>query len=214
MTTTYKTLWKTLANAKAIEAFHVVQYCAVKTVKAKGENKSEIFNALLRKAFSPNIYGQRPMLANNVWQARITGWDGKTLFNQVPIKEFLTDEELLMYQGLLNAFSPKNLVDPNYYSYIFVRQDLSPEQQLVQAAHVTCVLGSKIKTDPSKLYFVVVGVEDLDRLNEICVSLSLKGHEFVDFIEPDVGDERTAIATLPIRGDMRKDFKKFNLLKF
>lgn len=28
-----------------------------------------------------------------------------------------------------------------YYTYIFVRQDLSPEQQVVQAAHVAMQMG-------------------------------------------------------------------------
>ena len=210
----YKKLWKTLANDKSIKAYHVVQRCIIKAMTAKGENKEEILTALLKKAFSAKNDGSYPGLeeaANTASRSYI-----RQLFNGPPLKDYLSEEELTEYTRLLKTISSQKLVETNMYSYIFVRQDLKPEYQLVQAAHATCVLGSKLngKVDPSNLYFVVSGVKDLDSLQTLMDSLSKKGHEYVSFVEPDIGNEITAIATLPIRGDMRKDFKKFKLLTF
>lgn len=211
MTNNYKTIWKTLHAEKSITAANMVQYCVLKAMAAKGDNKVEILNALIKKAFSPSNDGNYDGLKVAVYDAL---YRFKTTIFRVPVATLLDNDQLAVYRGLLGSISTDRVVDDNEYSYIFVRQDIKPEYQLVQAAHVTCVLGKYLEADPSKLNFVVVGVKDEDTLESVYKLLGKKGHKFVDFIEPDIGDQRTALATFPIRGEMRKDFRKFKLLTF
>lgn len=100
------------------------------------------------------------------------------------------------------------------YCYIFVRQDLSPEQQLVQAAHVTLVLGNKLKRDCSDLYFTVIGIPQLIDFVQVTKNLQKHGTEYVSFYEPDQGSTLTAIATHPIPKDERGNLRDYKLLRF
>ena len=102
-----------------------------------------------------------------------------------------------------------------HYTYIFVRQDISPEQQLVQAAHVALVLGSKLKPDQVKnLYFAVIGIPNLKGFCSVMKQLGKLNIDFTTFYEDDLGDEMTAIATYPIhhkdRGELL-EYKKLSL---
>lgn len=101
------------------------------------------------------------------------------------------------------------------YVYIFVRQDLSKEQQLVQAAHVALVLGSKLnRTNIEELYFTVIGIPQLIDFTTVMKDLKKHGTEYVRFYEPDQGNTLTAIATYPIPKDERGILKEYKLLKF
>jgi len=123
-----------------------------------------------------------------------------------------------------------------FYTYVFVRQDLSPEQQLVQAAHATFLLGvqsQRVDTDfdlfragiipclmnesinAAETYFTVVGVRDLRALQAVRDILIKFGYLFEMFFEPDIKPEGeyTAIATYPITENHRDVLMAFNLLK-
>lgn len=122
-----------------------------------------------------------------------------------------------------------------YYTYIFVRQDISPEQQLVQAAHATFLLGVESQRvdekptgkdtglvpcqlnegiKPAETYFTVIGVRNLRSLYAARDILIKFGYRFEIFHEPDVGleGEYTAIATYPISEYHRDVLMAFNLL--
>ncbi len=112
-----------------------------------------------------------------------------------------------------------------HYVYIFTRQDISPEQQLVQSAHATFKMGmwlmaknngciGRIEIKPDETYFTVVGVRDLPALWAVSSILNKFGRDHVTFKEPDIGDELTSIATYPISADQRSELLAFNLLKF
>ena len=105
---------------------------------------------------------------------------------------------------------------PIHYVYIFVRQDLSNEQQLVQSAHATLVLGSKLgkKYDPSELYFAVIGVPRLTSFCQVMKDLKKHGTEYECFYEPDQGNTMTAIATYPIKKEERGNLLEYPRLKF
>jgi len=103
--------------------------------------------------------------------------------------------------------------NPNYV-YIFVRQDLSEEQQLVQAAHVTLVLGNKLKQDVSEVYFTVIGVPQLIDFRGVMNDLNAHGTRYETFYEPDQGGTLTAIATHPIPKDERGALRDYKLLRF
>lgn len=104
----------------------------------------------------------------------------------------------------------------DHYAYIFVRQDISQEQQLIQFGHVACVLGRNLPDDicPHSLNFVGIGVPNESKLWESLAHMALNGVEYVAFKEPDMGDELTAVASLPIAGMKRDAFKKFDTLRF
>lgn len=100
------------------------------------------------------------------------------------------------------------------YVYVFVRQDLSNEQQLVQAAHATLVLGNKLKRDVNELYFTVIGIPQLIDFRKVMNDLNTHGTQYETFYEPDQGNTLTAIATHPISKDQRGILKDYKLLKF
>lgn len=118
------------------------------------------------------------------------------------------------------------------YSYIFVRQDLTIEQQMVQAAHATMVIGHRMSKEkpfdrmnhnvgtipfmleqgPKNTHFVLVGVRSLGALNAVGEILTKFGYLHEKFHEPDIGQD-TAICTLPIGEYHRGVLQAFNTLK-
>ena len=103
------------------------------------------------------------------------------------------------------------------YSYYFTRQDIGPEQQLVQTAHVAYKLGSVLgqDADPDNTYFTCVGVRNADALAAVETILLKFGIKYEHFFEPDLnGGEYTAIAVHPIDEDKRDILLAFSLLKF
>ena len=114
------------------------------------------------------------------------------------------------------------------YAYFFTRQDMSPEQQIVQTAHAALKLGVNSATTPPALdadvpyvsninpdetYFTVVGVRDLSALYAVQSILDKFGYRYEMFVEPDMNDEPTSIAVYPISEFVRGPLKAFNLLK-
>lgn len=100
------------------------------------------------------------------------------------------------------------------YLYIFVRQDICPEQQAVQAAHAVYVSGANgtFGVDPNYVHFVLIGVPGLDELTEAWG----KFHHFTGhpFYEGDMNDEMTAFACGPVRQADRHNFRDYKILKF
>ena len=123
------------------------------------------------------------------------------------------------------------------YAYFFTRQDLSPEQQIVQTAHAALQLGVNsqrwtknewnetrdTKTQPhlmpdlidaTSTHFTVVGVRNLEALNAVQEILEKFGFRYEVFFEPDLGTgENTSIAVYPIAETSRGPLMAFNLLK-
>ena len=95
------------------------------------------------------------------------------------------------------------------FMYIFVREDMPPVIQLIQAAHATYTMGSlgNISKGAENVHFCVLGVKDENELKS--VSFDLERNDF----EPDNDIGYTAIACEPMKGESRKWFRKFNLLK-
>lgn len=95
------------------------------------------------------------------------------------------------------------------YMYLFVREDLSPPQQIIQTAHAT--------DDVNKMYphshgnhMVLCEVHDEEELVGISEHLSSLNIVHQMFYEPDVS-AYTAIATQPLRGKERRPLRKFKL---
>lgn len=122
--------------------------------------------------------------------------------------------------------------EKNYYTYFFTRQDIFPEYQLVQTAHVALKMGynaakewdsgmeetlhpHQIKEfNPDNTYFTCVGVRNVDALNAVADILDKFGFKYEVFVEPDIGNEMTSIAVYPVHEDHKGVLQAFNLLRF
>ena len=103
------------------------------------------------------------------------------------------------------------------YLYTFTRQDISREQQLVQAAHATFKIGSLMgeTADPDTTHFTCIGVRNLAALEAVEKILVKFGFAYEKFFEPDLHEgEYTAIEVYPLDEDKRDVLLAFNLLKF
>lgn len=95
-----------------------------------------------------------------------------------------------------------------------MRKDLSPSQQAVQACHaiIESFRNSIIPLDGNHPHLVICEVKGLPQLIKVIdklKSISIK-HSF--FIEPDLDNTLTAVSTEPVSQELRKHFKKFQLL--
>lgn len=104
----------------------------------------------------------------------------------------------------------------DHYAYIFVRQDISPEYQLIQFGHVACVMGRNLPHNicPHKLNFVGIGVPNEEALVDAQIRMMEHDIGSHDFVEPDLGYQITAVASVPVTGDQRRAFSKYKTLKF
>lgn len=93
--------------------------------------------------------------------------------------------------------------------YVIVRKDLSAPQRAVQAGHAVAeFLLRGPSTEWKNGTLVYLGVDNLFQLEKLKYQLKVNDVSFVEFKEPDIGNETTAIAT-----DTKiKYFKKLNLL--
>jgi hypothetical protein len=97
--------------------------------------------------------------------------------------------------------------------YIFIREDLSGPQRIVQAAHAAHEAGQEFGKEPGSTHIVLIGMPSQDKLLKTAEHLELHDIEYRMFHEPDYDTGYTAIATRPLRGDQRKPLKRYSLLE-
>jgi hypothetical protein len=80
--------------------------------------------------------------------------------------------------------------------FVLIRKDLSQAQQAVQAGHVVAeyLLHSQPPSWKNEI-LVYLGVKNLNQLEKHKYLFSMEGIPFVEFKEPDLNNEITAIAT-------------------
>jgi hypothetical protein len=101
------------------------------------------------------------------------------------------------------------------FTYVFVRQDMSQEQQAVQAchaAHESGATGTPMEIMGSTL--VLIGVKNENALNQAFAECKINKIRSNMFFEPDRGGEATAFATKPILEEDRVYFSKYRTLRF
>ena len=81
--------------------------------------------------------------------------------------------------------------------YVIVRKDLSTSQQAVQAGHAlaeTMLHGqfSSWKNGP----LIYLGVKGLEQIEKLKRNFELEGIPYIEFKEPDLNNETTAITTI------------------
>lgn len=101
----------------------------------------------------------------------------------------------------------------HFHVYILVRQDLSFEQQTVQSCH-SIIEATKAFEQPIKHpSLVICSVKDEFALEQAISYIQSRNINLVEFREPDIGNQLTAIATEPISQEKRRIFSKYPLLK-
>jgi hypothetical protein len=98
------------------------------------------------------------------------------------------------------------------YVYIFVRQDMSISQQLVQAVHAAHESGLAHQTPQHPSSVILFGTKNQEDL-EKCLDKYKKELNCYPFYEPYKNIGLTAFATEPISEDQRKLFKQYQLWK-
>jgi len=96
---------------------------------------------------------------------------------------------------------------------VFVRTDLSTEQQVVQSGHAIYGLVAHYRPDADCPNHVVIGLPDEAALRRALAKMDAAAIPHFPWTEPDNDLGLTAIATAPLRGDARRLFANYRLLK-
>lgn len=89
-----------------------------------------------------------------------------------------------------------------------IRQDLDKSYQAVQAGHAVAQFILDFPGEWKNEYLIYVGVKDVDDLYKWANIISEKDKKYSMFLEPDIGNEPTALAV----HDNGKMFKKLRLI--
>ena len=100
----------------------------------------------------------------------------------------------------------------HFYVYILVRHDLSIAQVAVQSVHAAIEATKAFKQPQRHPSVIICSVEDERALQKAICKIEQSGIKYKEFLEPDIGNQLTAVATEPVCGDQRKVFKKFKLM--
>lgn len=230
----YHKVWAHLLSENKVRSHHIVEYCIVKAIfasKGKQKKAEKLVLQYLSKAFTPikrkNRLENGEQKFTALYRAIYQMGLNSEIVLGVPAKAL--DSNYDLYKKLFQfVLTGKHKIEEYFnrkYVYIFVRQDLSKEYQLVQAAHVAMKAGYELchsqgickdhrDCDPDHLYFTVVGVANEHELRKSIQELTDKSVEFVVFREPDIGNEITAVASMPIAVNKRGSLLKHKLLSF
>jgi len=231
----FRSIYKQLARSKSLSSRNVVEYAILRSMDTvENPTDENLINQAayhLNRAFTPITHkvkldnGREPRdtLAHILFQMHI--------FRRLPVPNdetiFETVEGVETYERILSALyerckKPYDYCD-RYYMYVFVRQDISPEYQAVQAAHAAAKMGSRYQEYstsewPAKrfdeLYMTLIGVPDLAAMAVAMKDCNAVGATVYPFLEPDIGNVLTAFATSPIRMQDRKRLLSYKKLRF
>lgn len=233
----FKKVFKELARAKQATAADHLEYFILKAISAKSNHsKAQIASEMIKEAFRPVTNkvklenGMHPHHGLDVAMAE--AWIYPVNFEELSKRNLSTrpllecienDLELKQYQSIIkeikdSLFANGEFLDKDY-SFFFVRDDIDPSYQAVQAAHAALLLGqhlSKKNINLNDLNFVVCAAssEQIDKYIPERIKASTENVELVKFVEPDIGNKVTCIATTPIPYSHKNVFGDFKLLKF
>ena len=208
-----KDLWKSIQDQTAED---MASYCILRALRSRKNDRVAIARGLLLTAFTPItkttklLNGSKPFQAldhalwfvsNKYRTDTVYRKKSKDFFGSFFGSHLLNDYEWERYGKLLEDVRVVPFEDTTY-AYIFVAQDMSREQQLVQAAHVTMALGqnvSKREHNAHGLSFVIFGVPDQHSLFKKWEACLKYGFDGVYFREPDMENRVTAFALNPMR---------------
>jgi hypothetical protein len=100
------------------------------------------------------------------------------------------------------------------YIYAFIRQDISPEQRIVQVGHACYEAGKLFNDDHGISSLILLPAKDEDDIKDIAYRLGMRGIDFYAFFEPDNNMGISALCTHPITSKAdRRFFRKWSLFK-
>lgn len=229
----FETQWKKLANEKKLTPLHFYHRALLIALRSKTNvPKEDIITGLLQKHFS--AITNKNKLANGMeaysiiksfrfWLMALKNVKnfnevqkyGRVEILKLPLTEiFDTQEEFEDFKALAEMKIRTDKFNRKYIYYFTIQENLSAEQQGVQAGHVLFKLGNilseqGVQLDPSEVYFQWIGIKDEEELQNI-----RKNHpkrKSVIFYEPDV-NMTTSLAFYPTLWNKRKDFADYSLL--
>ncbi len=102
----------------------------------------------------------------------------------------------------------------NSYIYTFIRNDISPEQKIVQLGHATWEAGQRFSNPGVISSLILLNADNEDDLVSIARKLDEKGIEYYMFFEPDNNMGYSALCTRPMSTNKeRAIFSKWDLYK-
>lgn len=214
----FKELFKSAARSKKLTSSDMIIYHALVAYNAKSPDKVDIMKSRIQSAFTPKRgydYESAHRAHENtlrILNAKVDNYYAAKIFGVKKEELFADSEEL---NEFIEFFKKMTFDFDRHYTYVFVRQDIFPEYQLVQAAHATMVAGQNLdpKFQAGNMYFTVCGVENESELKKIHREIRSMNHKAFMFYEPDI-KSYTALAISPIHWKEKGDLKRFPLLKF
>ena len=97
------------------------------------------------------------------------------------------------------------------YIYVFVRQDLPFNHQLVQSGHAIHMMSAIRGYDEVMHNIVAIGVPDLNALNRVVTKLQTNQIPHYPWTEPDNDFGLTSVCTIPLSGAERSVLKNYRL---
>ncbi len=97
--------------------------------------------------------------------------------------------------------------------YIFVRNDLSYSQKVVQSCHAALEATRQFVNNDERYKIVVLAAKSEPKLMSIMMEAGGKGIKTTYFTEPDMDFQVTAVATEPLDDEQRKVFQRYKLLQ-
>jgi hypothetical protein len=195
--------WKTFFATRKAKSYDFATYAILRAMFVNSnEDKVIIARELLLKHFTPC---NNKIKNDNGWhkykaiELAVADSISVILFSWVKVE--LTTDEIFEFQRIQRKIYKELTQSTNFgktlVAYFITRQDISPEQQLVQTAHVASVLGETRCSSMDKTTFVVIGCESLTELKQWLTKLDKLNYHVVTFNEPDLNNELTSIAVLP-----------------
>lgn len=98
--------------------------------------------------------------------------------------------------------------------YTFIRQDISPAQQIVQIGHACYEAGKRFDDLGHISSLVLLAARNEEHLKQISETLDMRNIDHYAFYEPDYGMGHSAICTRPITDKReRAIFKRWELFR-
>lgn len=105
----------------------------------------------------------------------------------------------------------KSQLNEHSYIYVFIREDLSPSQRIVQSCHAL-LEASRLFSFNEHPSIIVLKTKNEKALLKVIEYLKLHNIEHKEFKEPDIGYELTAISTILVTEEQRHIFRKYQLI--
>jgi hypothetical protein len=232
----FTSVWKFLASDKNATNAETFQYCLLRAMAAKHEDKHMIALYFIQRAYTPITNTNKLTNGMHKYLGVIQAAWNSNKRSESPLLACLeTPEEETLFSKLRDSIVRELCESASkYYTFIFVRSDLEPEYQLVQSNHAALALGwmmasqrvtlpvsgesvPKVEVDGidiQQLYLAVCHVKNEEELLAIKLDIQNHGYQVVTFNEPDIEDQATAIASFPIAGNKKHFLKCHKAFKF